>query len=231
MSADGKIADASRSPARFGSAVDKHHLERQIARVDGVLFGAETLRAYGTTLRVTCPDLLQHRQQQGKPPQPTHIVCSRSAQINPDYSFFRQDVPRWLLTTAAGAAQWQDQTGFDQILVAPTMSEQFDKQFDWTHTLEHLATLGLETLAVIGGGQLVASLLAADGIDEFWLTVCPFVLGGANAPTPVAGEGFPANLAPRLRLLSVQTVDQEVFLHYCVLRQEGKKGEGGDIGG
>ena len=45
MSADGKIADVKRSPARFGSAADKAHLEKQVAQVDAVLFGAGTLRA------------------------------------------------------------------------------------------------------------------------------------------------------------------------------------------
>lgn len=221
ISADGKIADARRSPARFGSAIDKSHLETQIAQVDGVLFGAETLRAYGTTLRVTRPDLLRQRQQQNQPAQPTHIVCSRSAQLNPDYPFFQQAVPRWLITTDTGAEQWHNRPGFDRILTAPTLPASAT-QIDWTRTLAHLATLGLATLAITGGGHLVASLLAADLIDEFWLTVCPVILGGTNAPTPVEGDGFPADLAPRLQLLSAQTIDQEIFLHYAVLSRQGK---------
>jgi 5-amino-6-(5-phosphoribosylamino)uracil reductase len=212
MSADGKIADTNRSPARFGSATDKFHLQTQLAKVDGVLFGAETLRAYGTTLRVTHPDLLQQRHQQGKPPQPTYIVCSRFAQLNPDYPFFQQPIPRWLITTTAGAEQWRSRLEFDRILAPPSPN----KQLDWTLILSQLADLGLETLAVIGGGQLVASILAAGLIDELWLTVCPLLLGGTQAPTPVAGAGFPADLAPRLQLLSVHTVEHEVFLHYSV---------------
>lgn len=213
MSADGKIADAKRSPARFGSQADKSHLETQIARVDAVLFGAATLRAYGTTLRVTRADLLQQRQQQGKPAQPVHIICSRSAQLNPDYPFFRQAVPRWLITTLTGAERWNGHPGFDRILAVCSNAE----PIDWKHTLEDLTTLGIETLAVTGGGQLVASLLAADVVDEFWLTVCPLMLGGTEAPTPVEGNGFPADLAPRLRLLSAEAIDQEVFLHYSIL--------------
>lgn len=212
MSADGKIADTGRSAARFGSANDKAHLETQISRVDGVLLGGETLRAYGTTLRITRPDLLQQRQHQGKPPQPTHIVCSRSARLDPDSRFFQQAVPRWLVTTPMGAADWRDRPAFDQIL--PLIST--EGTLDWSAALEQFATLGLESLVVAGGGQLVASLLAANLIDEIWLTVCPLILGGSNAPTPVEGEGFLEQFAPRLRLLSVEAIDQEVFLHYEV---------------
>lgn len=74
--------------------------------------------------------------------------------------------------------------------------------------------MGLEKLAILSGGELIASLPAENLVDEVWLTVCPLVLGGADAPTPAEGTGFLTDLAPRLELLSTQTVEQEVFLHY-----------------
>jgi 5-amino-6-(5-phosphoribosylamino)uracil reductase len=209
-SADGKIADAARSPARFGSARDKAHLEAQIAKADGVLFGAETLRAYGSTLRVTNPVLLQQRQQQGRPSQPIQIVCSRSANLDPHAGFFRQPVPRWLLTTATGAKFWQSSSQFERILTASTT----EGGIDWIPVFQQLYSIGLKHLAVIGGGSLVASLLAVNLVDELWLTICPLLLGGATAPTPVEGTGFSSELAPRLQLLSAEAIDQEVFLHY-----------------
>lgn len=214
MSADGKIADVDRSPARFGSALDKQHLEAQIAQADAILFGARTLRAYGTTLRVTHPQWLQTRGYQGKPAQPIHIVCSRSGQFDRQIPFFRQPVPRWLLTAETGARQWQSGQDFDRVLIYP---EQIGA-IDWTQTLAQLKAEGIDRLAVTGGGDLVAGLLAADLIDEVWLTICPILLGGTTAPTPVGGTGFLAAMAPRLELLSSEAKGQEVFLHYRRLR-------------
>ncbi|MDX2212142.1 MAG: RibD family protein [Oculatellaceae cyanobacterium bins.114] len=214
MSADGKIADYQRSPARFGSPTDKAHLETQIALADAVLFGAETLRAYGTTLPIRQEKLLEQRQQQGKPPQPVHIVCSRSGKLDANYPFFSQPVPRWLLTTSEGAEQWDGKPGFDRLLTLPSK----DGGLDWQAAFQEFSLAGFERVAVIGGGTLVASLLEADLIDEVWLTVCPLLLGGRDAPTLVEGEGFAAKLAPHLELLSVEAIAQEVFLHYRIQR-------------
>ncbi|MEA5603774.1 RibD family protein [Nostoc sp. UHCC 0252] len=230
MSADGKIADFKRSPARFGSRVDKAHLEKQIAASDAVLFGAGTLRAYGTTLTVSDPTLVKLRAQEGKPPQPVYIVTTHSANLNPEIYFFKQPVRRWLLTTKAGVLSWKERlqtltstirTGtqecppeFEQILVFETPT----REIDILAALKHLANIDITRLVVLGGGELVASLLGLDLIDELWLTVCPLILGGSNAPTPTGGKGFLSDLAPKLQLLEVHTVEQEVFLHYRLQR-------------
>ncbi|MEG4029472.1 MULTISPECIES: dihydrofolate reductase family protein [unclassified Microcoleus] len=227
ISADGKIADAVRSPARFGSANDKAHLEQQVAASDAVLFGNGTLQAYGTTMRVISPELVKQRELQGKPPQPVQIVCSRSSQFDPNLRFFQQPVPRWLLTRQEStetalpsplpsslfplpSSFFLLPSMFDRIIYAKTVGG----EIDWIDAFQKLETIGIKRLAILGGGKLVASVLAAGLVDELWLTVCPLILGGADAPTPVEGEGFLADLAPKLELLAVKQVGQEVFLHY-----------------
>jgi 5-amino-6-(5-phosphoribosylamino)uracil reductase len=214
MSADGKIADEQRSPARFGSANDKAHLEHQIALADAVLFGAGTLRAYGSTLRVSHPNLLHQRSQQGKPLQPVQIVCSKSANLDPNYPFFSQPIPRWLLTTPPGAQQWEGTSNFDRIL---NISNE-DGEIDWIVAFQTLLAANINHLVVCGGGELVSALLALDAIDEIWLTICPLLLGGKQAPSPVDGTGFFAESAPRLALIETRVLEQEVFLHYRLHR-------------
>ncbi len=210
-SADGKIADRDRTAARFSSAHDQAHLEALVAEADGVLFGAATLRAYGTCLSVRSPHLLEARRQRGQPPQPVQIVCSRQGAFDPHLRFFQQAVPRWLLTTVAGGDRGQATSAFDHVL---SLSLNKAGQPDWTHTLATLRVAGMQRLAVLGGGHLVADLLEADLVDELRLTLCPLLLGGRNAPTLVDGTGFLAAEAPRLQLLSVEVVADEVFLHY-----------------
>lgn len=213
MTADGKIADHQRHPARFGSPQDKFHLEQLIAQMDGVLIGAGTLRAYGTSLPICDRNLLQARQERHQPLQPIHLICSHSGKLDPRMPFFRQPIPRWLATTAQAAQNWSmdaDQ-GFARIL---TLEETAPQGKPWRSLLAQLWELGWRRLGVLGGGQLVASLLEEDCLDEMWLTLCPFLLGGETAPTPVEGAGFLAPNAKKLVLLSVQQIEQEIFVHY-----------------
>lgn len=217
MSADGKIADGQRSAARFGSPADQRHLVHQVAEVDAVMFGAATLRAYGTTLVVRDPHLLAQRHQRHQPDQPIHMVCSASGQVNPQARFFQQAVPRWLLTTTAGADHWQsleaDPHTFNRIVIVPEQQG----VWDWQALSQMWYAEGLTQVAALGGGTLVADLFQAQVVDALYLTVCPLVLGGHQAPTPVDGLGWSADRAPRLQLVGVNPVEDEVFLQYRVL--------------
>ncbi|MEM6449541.1 MAG: RibD family protein [Cyanobacteria bacterium P01_D01_bin.105] len=258
MSADGKIADARRAAARFPSLADKAHLEAQIAKADATLFGATTLRAYGTTLSITNPDLLAQRHQQNLPAQPIQIVCSATGNLDPSWRFFSQPIPRWLITTLEGIQTWQLAIDRSEISLSPYRlssasryqqqgnqqqgNQQQSKQiltkpfqhtfiterpFNWHNVLKDLriGTRALSTtssrapirrLLVMGGGELVASLLADHLIDELYLTVCPLLIGGKTAPSPVGGLGFTLPNTPQLQLQSARTEGDEVFLHYTV---------------
>ena len=214
MSLDGKIADAQGGAARFSSAADLAHLEAQVAAADGVLFGGGTLRAYGTTLSVRNPDLLAQRRQRQQPEQPIQIVWSPSGNLDPSFRYFQQPVPRGLVTTQANAPRWVQSGLFDTVWPVPEARTQ---PWDWPWVLAKFEAAGMNTLALLGGGGLAAELLRCGCIHEIFITVCPLILGGATAPSPVAGEGFLATAAPRLQLLSHRVVDGEVFLHYRVL--------------
>lgn len=209
MSADGKITDRDRTAARFSSPDDLAHLETVVAAADGVLFGAGTLRAYGTCLSVRQPKLVTQRRTQHQPPQPVQIVCSDTGNLDPQLPFFRQSVPRWLLTSPTGAQRWQPPgEAFEQILPNLTTPT------PWLSMLQRLKAMSIERLAVLGGGTLIASLVEQDVVDELYLTVCPLLLGGQSTPTPVDGQGLKADLARRLRLVQTSTSNDEVFLHY-----------------
>ncbi len=213
MSLDGKIADAQRRAARFSSAADLAHLEEKVAAADGVLFGGGTLRAYGTTLSVRNPDLLAQRRQRQQIDQPVQIVWSPSGNLDPKFRYFQQPIPRGLVTTADGAQRWAETGLFKHIWTVPEAKTQ---PWNWPWILAQLKAAGIHHLALLGGGGLTAELLGHHCVHDIFMTVCPLILGGRTAPTPVDGTGFLVAMAPRLQLLSHRAVEGEVFLHYRV---------------
>ena len=221
MSADGKIADRSGHAARFGSPTDQARLQAHIAEMDGVILGARTLRAYGSSVVVRDPKLLALRQSQGRSPQPVQIVCSASGNLAAQWRFFRQDFPRWLITQAQAQEQWWLRADvFERILVAPLGTIAPDNPtptFNWPQLGEALWDLGLRSIGILGGGTLMASCLHQGTIDDLHLTICPLLLGGNQAPSPVANPGFLEAQAPNLHLCQWEVIDQEVFLHYRVM--------------
>ena len=221
MTADGKIADATKSPPTFSSDRDSAHLEAQMALADAILVGSGTLGDGGSAVLINKPALIQARIDRGKPAQPPQIICSRSGKIDPELPFFSQPLDRWLLTTTIGATDWHDspkerlrqRDSFSRILICETLD---GKEIDWQVVKMKLAELALENICFLGGAELAASLFAAKFIDELWFTVCPVIYGGAASPTPVSGAGFTPDLAPKLTLLNVDAIDGEIFLHYQV---------------
>jgi 5-amino-6-(5-phosphoribosylamino)uracil reductase len=213
MTADGKIATGDRSPAKFSSKADFRHMEEQVAQADAVLIGAGTIRAHGTTMRILDPELIKKRVAQGQSPQPIQIVCSRSGDLDKNLAFFRQAVPRWLLTTS----QEIDESGFDRVLFMPIKNShtpvlKSDPSIDWRRTWQELAKAGISRLCILGGAEIATALWEFELIDEFQLTICPLILGGSAALTPCAGTGL--KVAQALELVEHRVVGSEIFLRY-----------------
>ena len=83
--------------------------------------------------------------------------------------------------------------------------------------LDRLAERGIERLLIEAGGDLLFQFLAADAIDEMYLTLCPLLVGG-DAPSLADGAGFDLAELRRMRLVSAEPEGDEVFLRYEAIR-------------
>ena len=69
-------------------------------------------------------------------------------------------------------------------------------------------------LAAIGE---FAQAMHTDLLDALHLTICPVLIGGRNAPTPLDGAGLRIADRRGLRLAALERVGDELFLRYEVL--------------
>jgi riboflavin biosynthesis pyrimidine reductase len=82
--------------------------------------------------------------------------------------------------------------------------------------LDHLENMGCETVLVEGGGDLIFQLLHAGRLDELFVTLTPWIIGGVGAPSLADGVGFDAQQLRALSLLSAEPIGDEIFMHYRV---------------
>lgn len=223
ISVDGKISDTTDTPARFSSKADLDHLEAQISLLDAIIFGGNTLRAYGTSLVIKNPELLSQRQANNQPSQPLNIVCSASGNINPNLRFFSQPLPRGLLTTPQGLSNWQEKVKNFKKQNSQKEDHYFqdffvnNNPFNWQEILTQLSALNYQKIGILGGGTLISSLLAENLINELWLTICPLIIGKKSAPSFLDLDLLANINSPiDLKLLEVKQVDEEIFLHYLI---------------
>ena len=84
--------------------------------------------------------------------------------------------------------------------------------------LNSLEKAGFENILLEGGGKLIGLFLKENLIDELYLTVTPWVLGGDSNPSLTS---TPDTLSPfrALKLKSCRKVGSELFLHYQFLNR------------
>ena len=216
MSADGKavIEDTERG---LGSDVDRRLMRELRAAADVVLTGAGTLRASGTTSRVHNADLMALRTARGRPPNPVAAVRSRAGELPLDGEFFTArdfDAVVYLAQKApADRRRAIEGTGRTVVVL-----DDLDGEDATAAMFRHMrTTLRAEVVLVEGGPTLNADLFGRGLVDEYFVTLGPVVVGGAETLTPVEGSHTPTlESVTRLTLLSaVRNTDTgELYLRY-----------------
>ena len=184
---DGKIAPARRGFVKLGSAYDSQRMGEIRAEADCVVMGARTFLAYPKPLKLNQPKLVKARIRKGEAAEPVTVVISSRLDIPRNTPFeLAKDFPRIIFTSekAPHAARARLEKNGVHVIVAPGTRPQ--SKF----ILNSLALLGFQRILLEGGGELNSGFFEADLVDRIYLTLCPSLLGGSEAPTIFEGKGF-----------------------------------------
>jgi diaminohydroxyphosphoribosylaminopyrimidine deaminase/5-amino-6-(5-phosphoribosylamino)uracil reductase len=123
------------------------------------------------------------------PRTPTRIVVDSRARLPLDCQLVgtAREAPVLLATTEAapdGTRSALEARGVE-VLVLPGSGRRTDLQALMTE----LGRRRMTNVLLEGGGELCAAVLARGLADRLLVFVAPTIIGGRDAPTPVAGEG------------------------------------------
>jgi 2,5-diamino-6-(ribosylamino)-4(3H)-pyrimidinone 5'-phosphate reductase len=215
MTADGKITSALREEPAFASRYDKKTMDRLRAEADAVLVGAGTLRADDPPLHVRDPEMKAHRRALSKPDGLVNVLVTASARVDPASRFFADPASSGRIVATVGDAPADRIAALQKVATVWTVGT---GRVDLRELLTRLKTEGIDRLLVEGGGELNWGFVRDDLFDELYVTIVPAILGGREAPTLCEGEGFTMAGQRRLRLVSADVKDGEIFCHYTVIR-------------
>ncbi|WP_326565576.1 dihydrofolate reductase family protein [Amycolatopsis rhabdoformis] len=207
-SADGAVTVDGRS-ASLSTPADRviYRLGNDLA--DVVLVGAGTALLEGFKGMRPDEHSADRRRRHGLAPIAPVAVVTGGGSLRPDAPVITEALVPTIVITHAGTdpdlrAGWAA-AGAD-VVVAGSAA------VDFGEAVSALAARGLTRIDCEGGPRLFASLLAADVVDEFRLTVAPFLIAG-DAPRPAAGDVIdPA----RIELVSVLEDEGSLMLRYLV---------------
>ena len=211
--ADGKLAPANRNFVPFSSKRDQQLLLELRARADAVMAGARTVDLVPVNLGPGPAKYRHMRLKKGLQEYNLRIVVSGAGTLNPNAEIFRRRFSPIIVLTS-GAAPERNlrrlRSVADQVQVFGERELDFRAALTWLRTEWNVRRLLCE-----GGGEVNAGLFRAGLVNEIYLTLCPLLFGGREAPTMADGVGA-KDLAHaiKLRLKSLKRVGQELFLVY-----------------
>jgi 2,5-diamino-6-(ribosylamino)-4(3H)-pyrimidinone 5'-phosphate reductase len=215
VSIDGKINPApGRRQGEFAMSRGKEDWRRMRVlreQVDAILIGAGNLRADNPGLSLE-PSVRDRRRAAGEPLPARIVITSHGEGVRPDAKMFDPGIGGPAYVVHAGVMPRSVRASLAPVVKLVQLG---DKAISIADLLAWMRReLGARTVLCEGGGQLVAALFAARAVDEAYLTLVPRILGGTNAPTLVGGAGFSPDEIPDARLVSLERVEDELYLRY-----------------
>lgn len=200
MSADGKIALASRTQTRISSGPDIARVHRLRNRSDAVLVGIETVLSDD-------PGLLVKERYVRRARRPLRVVLDSRGRTPRDAKVVS---PEARTLVAVAGRQVRNRWGPNVDVVVAGRG----RRVSIPALLEELGRRGVRSLLVEGGGEVIWSFLRSGAVDRLTIYVGSLALGG-QGPTPCGGEGARGlEEAVRLDLVGARRLGDGVLLTY-----------------
>lgn len=204
MTLDGKIAARDGGSKWITGEAARAVVHKLRGRVDGILVGGRTARRDDPLLTCRPPGLRT----------PTRVIFDRSLQSPRELQVIRtaKETPTLFVAGPNAPSEKRDQFRRDGVEVLQLASTRSHEQIE--ELLRELGRRNWTNLIVEGGGEVLGAFFDSGAVDEVHAFIAPKLVGGADAPSPIGGEGV-ASMMQSLQLDSVriETIGVDVYVH------------------
>lgn len=203
-SLDGRIAAAS-GDSRWVSGPETREWSHKLrTRIDAILVGSSTV-VVDDPLLTARPDGVDAARQ------PLRVVVDTRGRVPPMAQVFTGPARTLVATSEDAPAEWRaaiEARGAD-VISFPLERGRVDVRA----LAEELGKGDVQTLLVEGGGVILGSFFDAGLVDKLHAVIAPMIVGAADAPAAVAGEGADRMAqALRLRETTVERLGEDILV-------------------
>ncbi len=180
MTLDGKIAARDGSSRWISGEASRRVAHRLRGRVDAILVGRGTAEKDDPLLTARPPG----------PRTATRVVLDTHARLNSGSQLVRTARQTPVLIAVGQESTAADRARLESVGCEVLVCRGDTRQARVEQLLDELGRRRMTNILVEGGGTLLGTLLDGGQIDEIHAFLAPKLLGGATAPSPVAGEGI-----------------------------------------
>ena len=205
MTLDGKIASKTGSSRWITNDASRAIVHQLRGRMDAILVGVGTVLADDPALTA----------RPSGPRTPARIVLDSLGNTPLESQLVRtaRDTPTIVVTTVLADADRCSAlraAGVRVLMIEPGSTGHPDLKV----LLAELGHQRLTNVLVEGGGQVLGAFFDLNLIDEVHAFIAPKLIGGANAPSPLMGDGrIDMRDVPSLEDPTVEILDGDMYLH------------------
>lgn len=181
MTLDGKIATTTNASRWITGEKSRNIVHQMRKSLSAVMVGADTVIADDPLLNIRLTG--QHRQ-------PIKIVTDSTLRI-PLTSRLLTNDPQLVIMATTDRASRERVKEFERLGAQVVVCSQTENRVDLASLMKLLGAMDIDSILLEGGSTLAFSFLKARLVDKIVCFVAPKLLGGATAPSPVGGDGFP----------------------------------------
>ena len=205
ISIDGKIATNS-GDSKLSSKKDLIRLHKLRSKVDAILVGKNTV--------IRDDPLLTVRFSKGK--NPIRIILDSTGTISNKSKILKTSNKVKTIIVVSKKITKKNLQKLKKFPVEILIVG--ENQVNIKSLIKNLGKRKIKTILLEGGGTINWEFIKNNLVDEFFITVTPFILGGKDAITLVQGNGFDKiSKSQKLRLNGFKRLENDLIVHYTKL--------------
>ena len=207
MSVDGKSALPTKKQLRISSDEDIERMYKLRNECDAVLVGIDTILSDD-------PNLTVKAKYVKNPKQPLRVVLDSRCRIPKD-TLVLNNAAKSLIITIEGNEKHFEGENVEVIGCKANDEEHVDLEC----ALELLYQKGVKKLLVEGGGTIIWSFLEKRLVDDLYIYIGPYVIGGKTTPTVADGLGIKnEGELISLKIVDVTRLGAGILTHYKMIQ-------------